>query len=268
MTQNDSKYIVISGLSKTFNSDSSRPIKAINSIDLTIEKNEIVCVLGPSGCGKSTLLNIIAGIIETTSGKVSVFGYSPVQAKSKITYIQQKPHLLPYRSVYSNAALGLELRNELNTSNLKRIKELLQFLGLTEFLSNYPSELSGGMQQRVALARTLAIKAPLVLCDEPLSSLDFENRMEIENFFWHECKNEGKTSIFVTHQIDSAVALADRIVVLSPRPGSVFEIITVNTELSKLSPRERREHPDFPEQYAATWRAIRESINHKGHEQI
>ncbi len=268
MILNDSKYIVISGLSKTFNSNSSRPIKAIDNINLTIKKNEIVCLLGPSGCGKSTLLNIIAGIIETTSGTISIFGFEPSQAKPKITYIQQKSHLLPYRSVYSNAALGLELRNELNIVNLRRIKELLEFLGLKEFLSNYPAELSGGMQQRVALARTLAIKAPLVLCDEPLSSLDFENRMEIENFFWHECKNDGKTSIFVTHQIDSAVALADRIVVLSPRPGSVFEIIKVNSEFSRLSPRLRREHQEFSELYATTWKAIRESINRKGHEQI
>lgn len=250
--------VVIDAISKRYGLDSVRSIEAIHDVTFSVERGEISCVLGPSGCGKSTLLNIIAGFVEPTSGSVTVFGRDHSDSALLTTYVQQSPQLLPYRRVLANAALGIELRKELSRETLRRVSQFLRVCGLNEFLSHYPNELSRGMQQRVALVRGLAVTAPLILCDEPLSSLDFDSRFEVEEFFWRECKGQERTSVFVTHQIDSAISLADRIVVLSPRPARVLQIIQVAAGLRALSPRERRQSREFLEFYSATESILRE----------
>ena len=253
--------ITVSNVSKIFNRDHYQQIIAIKGINLSVEKGEIVCILGRSGCGKSTFLNILAGLIPQTSGSISIFGKDISKAKSDITYIQQTPYLLPYRNVFTNAALGLELRNELSDGNLDKLENLLSFLGFDGFFNSYPAELSGGMRQRLALARTLSINAPIILCDEPFSSLDFDTRLEIENFFWNEIKQKERTSLFITHHIDSAVALADRVVIFTPRPAKVSEIITMSDEFKSMMPKQRRDREEFATYYSSIWKALQNAGN-------
>jgi len=254
--------IQANSLSKNFERDDRSYVEALKDITLSIDSGEIICILGRSGCGKSTFLNITAGLISQTSGSISIFGQSPHEAKNNITYIQQKPFLLPYRNVFANAALGLELKNELNEESITKLEEFLIFLGFKDFYSHYPSELSGGMQQRLAFARTFSIKASVVLCDEPFSSLDFDTRVELENFFWVTVKQKEQTSIFVTHQIDSAVAIADRIVIFTPRPGRISQIISLDDTLKLLPPNKRRDSDKFSNYYSSVWKALQDSNKH------
>lgn len=251
------KVVTAIGLSKIYQRQTLEPIEAIQDITLDVYNNEIVCILGPSGCGKSTLLNLIAGLQSPTTGTVFVCGKAPSESRAEVTYIQQSPQLLRYRSILANAALGLELRGQLNPLTLSKVRELLRFLGLKDFESSYPAELSGGMRQRVALARALAIETPLILCDEPLASLDFDSRLEIEEFFWSSNKTDGRASIFVTHNIDSAVALADRVIILSPRPAKIEAIINIDDCLREVSPLNRRESPLFAQYFSDIWHPLR-----------
>ena len=173
--------------------------------------------------------------------------------------MQQRAQLLPYRNVLQNATIGLELRDNLTTENIKKISELLGFLGLAEFSHYYPKELSGGMQQRVALARTLAVDSPLLLCDEPFISLDFNTRLELEDLFWQTIKAQNKTCVFVTHDIESAVALGDQIVVMSPRPGSIWRRIDIDKKIALTPPLDCRQSPLFSKYFSEVWQAIRQS---------
>ena len=254
------RYVVqVSALSKTYAGDNTAATEALRDIHLDVAEGEIVCIVGKSGCGKTTLLNIIAGILELTSGTVSIFGEAPAKVHSKISYIQQGAQLLPYRNVLQNTALELELRDNLTAETLKKLSDLLDFLGLGEFLYHYPGELSGGMQRKVTLARTLIVGSPLLLCDEPFISLDFSTRMEIEDMFWQTLKIENKTCVFVTHDIESAVALGDQIVVMSPRPGSIWQHIDVDEEIARTSPLVCRQSPLFSKYFSEIWEALRQS---------
>ena len=246
-------------LSKTYVADKTPPTEALRDINLDVSEGQIVCIVGKSGCGKTTLLNIIAGIVEPTSGEVSVFAEPPSKAHSKISYMPQGARLLPYRNVLQNAAISLELRDNLTPETIQKLTELLDFLGLGEFPDHYPTELSGGMQQRVVLARTLAVDASLLLCDEPFISLDFNTRLELEDLLWQTIKTENKTCVFITHDIESAVALGDHIVVMSPRPGSIWCSIDMDAEIAGASPVVRRRLPLFSQYFSEVWQALRES---------
>lgn len=254
------KYIVqVSALSKTYTGDNTVPTEALRNISLDVTEGEIVCIVGKSGCGKTTLLNIMAGIIEPTSGSVSVFGEPPSKTHSKVSYMRQRAKLLPYRNVFQNAAIGLELRDTLTPERIKKLTELLDFLGLAEFRNYYPQELSGGMQQRVVLARTLAVDTSLLLCDEPFISLDFNTRLELEDRLWQTIKTETKTCVFVTHDIESAVALGDQIIVMSPRPGAIWCSMDIADEIAGVSPVACRRLPLFSKYFSDVWQALRQS---------
>ena len=249
----------VSALSKTYAGDNIVLNEALRNIHLDVAEGEIVCIVGKSGCGKTTLLNIMAGIIEPTFGRVSVFGESPSKTHSKVSYMRQRAKLLPYRDIFQNAAIGLELRDTLTHDQINKLTELLDFLGLAEFRNYYPQELSGGMQRRVVLARTLAVDASLLLCDEPFISLDFNTRLELEVRLWQTIKTETKTCVFVTHDIESAVALGDRIIVMSPRPGSISRSIDIDKEMAVASPVTCRRLPLFSKYFSEVWQALRQS---------
>jgi len=218
-----SKIIEIKNVSKNFNTKEGE-ILAINDISLSIDKGEIVSIIGPSGCGKSTLLSIISGIYNNYSGEIIKDNHL------KIAYMLQNDALLPYLTIYENAILGLKIQNKINEDNLKYVDYLFKLYKLEEFKNNYPKSLSGGMKQRVALIRTLALKPDLLLLDEPFSALDQQSRLLISDDVYKIIKKEKKTVILITHNIEEAILFSDRIAVLSKRPSTINDIISINME--------------------------------------
>jgi len=219
--------LAIRDLTKVFVTGAGEPVPALNGISLTVEDEEFVCILGPSGCGKTTLLRIIAGLETPTSGTIQVDGEVLQGPSHRIGMIFQEYSLLPWRTVLENVAFGLEIQGKEREDRLGAAMQYLDLVGLGGFRDRHPYELSGGMRQRVAVARALAIEPTALLMDEPFGALDAQTRnlMQIElQEIW---KKTRKTILFVTHSVDEAVFLADRIVVLTERPGRVREIVPV-----------------------------------------
>jgi NitT/TauT family transport system ATP-binding protein len=217
----------IQDLSKVFVTGDGEPVSALEGINLTVEDGEFVCILGPSGCGKTTLLRIIAGLETPTSGTIRVDGEVLHGPSRRIGMIFQEYSLFPWRTVLENVAFGLEIQGKDRDERLALAEKYLELVGLGSFGNRYPYELSGGMRQRVAVARALAIEPTALLMDEPFGALDAQTRnlMQIElQEIW---KKTRKTILFVTHSVDEAVFLADWIVVLTERPGRVREIVPV-----------------------------------------
>jgi len=215
-------------VSMTYPSTRGRPpLRALEPVNLSIEKGEFICLVGPSGCGKTTLLKITAALLSPTQGKV-VFNGAPLNEPSRsIGVMFQKPVLLPWRTVEKNAYLPAEISGTMSSAVAERVAKVLTMVGLHDFATALPDQLSGGMQQRAAMARTLAYEPELMLMDEPFGALD-EFTRETMNLELSELTHQaGITSLFVTHNIPEAVFLADRVVVMSPRPGRVSGIVEV-----------------------------------------
>jgi NitT/TauT family transport system ATP-binding protein len=216
------------GLGKTF-STKGGDVVALEGVDLTVAEGEFVSLIGPSGCGKSTLLRLIADLDSATAGTLEVFGKVPAQARADQEYgiAFQQAGLLPWRTVAGNIALPLELHGFDKAARAERISELAELVGLTEFVDRYPDQLSGGMQQRVAIARALAEKPRLLLMDEPFGALDEMTRERLQGELSRIATDTGAAVVFVTHSIPEAVFLSDRVVVMSPRPGRITDVIDV-----------------------------------------
>jgi NitT/TauT family transport system ATP-binding protein len=199
-------------------------------LNFEIRLGEFVCILGPSGCGKSTSLRVIGGLLDITGGDVTVDGRSPHAAWSDIAFVFQSPRLVPWRTALGNVLLGSELRSGggERASRTARAKELLALVGLVKDAHKYPSMLSGGERQRVAIARALAVDPQIVLMDEPFSALDPNTRQRLRAEMERVWQTTGKTVVFVTHDVDEALQLADRIIVLSGKPTRVLEVVTVD----------------------------------------
>jgi NitT/TauT family transport system ATP-binding protein len=202
-----------------------RSVSALRSLTLSVADGEPIAIIGPSGCGKSTLLLGIAGLVAPDSGTLTVGGAPVTGPRLRPALILQDFGLLPWKTVFHNAALGLELRRVDVQERTQTVVDALERLGLAEFARAYPGELSGGMRQRLALARALALDADLLLMDEPLSALDALTREDLQNLLLVMWRQRGHTAILVTHSIEEAVYLGRRIVVLSPRPGRVAGIV-------------------------------------------
>ncbi len=213
---------------------------AIQDLSFAVEEGEFVAIIGPSGCGKSTILSLISGLIEPTSGTVSV-------PSNSVGYMLQRDHLFEWRNIYKNVTLGLEINKGLNESSSRYVKDLMQKYGLGEFERHYPSQLSGGMRQRVALIRTMATNPKLLLLDEPFSSLDYQTRLAVCDDVYRVIKSENKTAILVTHDISEAISMADRIIVLTKRPAHVK--VEHATGLLQPTPLKRREDKSFGKQF-------------------
>ena len=240
--------IEINGLRKKY-FDNKQEILAIDDITLNVKEGEFLVVVGPSGCGKSTLLNIIGGIDNKSAGKINL------HKDIKIGYMLQTDCLFSWLTILDNALLGLKLKGLLTAENIKYVKELLTTYGLAEFMDNYPSSLSGGMKQRVALIRTLALRPDVLLLDEPFSALDYQTRLMVADDVYKIIKKEKKTVIMITHDIGEACSIADRVVVLSDRPSKVKEVIDI-VMTDKSSPISNRKCPEFCTYYDMIWKEI------------
>ncbi len=222
--------VQVTGATKVFSVARGKQVVALEGIDLSVAPGEFVSLIGPSGCGKSTLLRLIADLDQPTSGTVSVFGKTARQARIDQDYgiAFQQAGLLPWRTVAGNIELPLELHRASTAARRMRVAELLALVGLSDFADRYPDQLSGGMQQRVAIARSLAESPELLLMDEPFGALDEMTRERMQNELVRICAETGAAVVFVTHSIPEAVFLSDRVVVMSPRPGRVREVIPVD----------------------------------------
>ena len=254
-----STHIDIKGVNKVFRTD-EREVVALKDIDLQIPHGQFVCLLGPSGCGKSTLLNAIAGFSLPTSGTLSADGQAITGPGPERGMVFQEYALFPWMTVEKNVAFGLEIKGVPKAQIDATVEQLLGMLSLSDFRTRYPKDLSGGMRQRVAIARVLALDSPILLMDEPFGALDALTRRNLQDELlrlWAELK---KTVIFVTHSIEEAIYLADRIVVMTYRPGTVKrdmlvdlprlrdpaapEFNTLKRELGQLVMEEQQRHHD------------------------
>ena len=235
----------VNNLSKNYYTKKNE-IKAINNLSFEVFSNEILAIVGPSGCGKSTLLSILANLEDKTSGEII--------KNNNITngYMLQTDSLFPWLTVLDNALLGLEINNIKTKENIDKTINLLKKYGLYEFKDSYPDNLSGGMRQRVALIRTLAINPDLILLDEPFSALDYQTRLFLSNDMYKIIKNEQKTAILITHNIEEAISMANRVIVLTKRPCDIKNIYEINLD-NNLNPIDNRKDPKFNYYFDLIW---------------
>ena len=220
-----STKVVVRGVSRAFSRKGAN-LEAVVGVDLEVKTGEFVCLLGPSGCGKSTLLNIIGGFLEPTAGTVTIDDAPVTGPHPRRVFILQEYGIFPWASVWDNVALGLTKRPKEERTRI--IAHYIDLVGLKGFETSFPAEISGGMQQRVAVARALAVSPDIVFMDEPLGALDSLTRLQMRREIHRIWKQEKLTILFVTHDVDEALQLGDRIVVMTPRPGTIREIVTVN----------------------------------------
>ncbi len=242
-------------ISKSYHSLQSETF-AIENISFEVEEGEFISIVGPSGCGKSTLLSIICGLVPATCGEILIMGKDVKDADADIGYMLQKDHLFEWRNIYSNVLLGLEIRHKLTEENKEYAYDLLCKYGLEEFGKHYPSELSGGMRQRAALIRTLALKPDILLLDEPFSALDYQTRLHVADEIGTIIKNEKKTAILVTHDISEAVSVSDRVIVLTQRPSTVKAVHDIEFDMPERTPLKSREAVEFKDYFNSIWKEL------------
>lgn len=233
---------------------------ALENIHIEIEKGDFISFLGPSGCGKTTLLSIIAGLIKPTSGEIKLEGtILEPNRDSSIGYMLQQDYLFPWKTIEENITLGLKLLNR--TKEYDKAISLLHDVGLVGVEKQFPSQLSGGMRQRAALARTLAVDPKILLLDEPFSALDYQTKLKLEDLVSDTLKTFGKTAILVTHDIGEAIAMSDKIYLFSAKPGRIFKVFDVPNELRELKPFIARNHPEYSILFQTIWKEL-ESLEH------
>lgn len=259
-TQSD-HAIEVTGVHRVFTAKKDRVV-ALADVDLTVAAGEFVSLIGPSGCGKSTLLRLVADLDSPTEGSVSVFGKSARRARLDQDYgiAFQQAGLLPWRTVSSNIELPLKLHGVGASERRARSKELLELVGLQDFAKHHPDQLSGGMQQRVAIARALAERPRLLLMDEPFGALDEITRERMQNELVRICAETGAAVLFVTHSIPEAVFLSDRVVVMSPRPGRIVDVVSA-TDGGMGSSHDRTDEVRDAEGFFHTVARVRELLH-------
>ena len=234
--------------------------KALSNISFDLMPGEFLAVVGPSGCGKSTLLNLICGMLPAEEGTILMNGIPPSPGDPRIGYMLQKDHLLEWRSIYRNILLGLEIRKEKTPEKLAYIEKMLDTYGLDKFRTARPSQLSGGMRQRAALIRTLSLKPELLLLDEPFSALDYQTRLNVSDDIGRILKKEQKTAILVTHDISEAISMADRVIILSPRPAIIRKIVPICFDLENRTPMASRNAPEFKSYFNLIWKELNHDV--------
>lgn len=231
-------------------------ILALENVNFDVAEGEFISIIGPSGCGKSTLLSIIAGLESKSSGEIYIENEKTENISSKIGYMLQRDCLLEWRTILSNVMFGLEIRGTNHKEDKEYVLDLLKKYNLYDFKDKYPSELSGGMRQRAALIRTLAIKPKILLLDEAFSALDYQTRIMVTNDIYSILKKENITAIIVTHDISEAISMSDMVLVLSKRPGTIKNIHEIDFEMENRNPLNCRENPKFSKYFNTLWREL------------
>lgn len=225
-------------------------VRALENISFHIMPGEFVSIVGPSGCGKSTLLSLITGLLQPESGTLHV------KENVAMGYMLQRDNLFEWRTVYSNILLGLEIQKKINPQSIEFVEKMIEDYGLSQFKDARPSQLSGGMRQRAALIRTLALRPEILLLDEPFSALDYQTRLEVSDDIGKIIKSEGKTAILVTHDISEAISMGDKVLVLSKRPATIKKIIPVNITQKDRTPFNTRFAPEFKDIFNEVWKEM------------
>lgn len=229
--------------------------KAIENVSFKLSEGEFISIVGPSGCGKTTILSMVSGLLKPTSGEIILDGEKVTKVSTNVGYMFQRDNLFEWLTVYQNILIGVKINHNKNCLTKEKLQELITKYGLSGFEKSKPSELSGGMRQRVSLIRTLAISPKLLLLDEPFSALDYQTRLAVQNDISSILKSEHKTAILVTHDISEAVAMSDRVIVLTKRPGKIKKVIHLKFDKS-LSPFERRNDPLFNKYFTMLWEEL------------
>lgn len=222
---------------------------AVENFSFSLENGEFISIVGPSGCGKSTILSILCGLESKSNGEIHV------SEDTSVGYMLQQDCLFEWKTIFENCLLGLEINHTLTEENKQYVLELLETYGLKDFINSYPSSLSGGMRQRVALIRTLATKPDILLLDEPFSALDYQTRLAVSDDVYQIIKKEKKSAIMVTHDLAEAISMSDRVVILTKRPAIIKNIHVIEME-NKSTPIANRKCKEFAEYYDKIWKEI------------
>ncbi len=242
------EIVSVNNLCQTFYSKEGE-LEVLKNINFSLNEGEILTLLGPSGSGKSTILNILTSLLKPTSGDVTING--------KIGYMFQKDHLLEWRNIMDNITIGLEIQKSKSEESIKFVERLLKTYDLWDFRNMYPKELSGGMRQRVALIRTLAVNPDILLLDEPFSALDYQTRILVCDDIYKIIKNENKSTILVTHDISEAISMSDKIAVLSKRPATIKSTYNIDLNLTEdRTPLSSRSAQNFKDYFNILWKEI------------
>lgn len=250
------KILEVKNISKKYQNKKDETL-ALQNVNFRVKKGEFVSIIGPSGCGKSTLLSIIAGLEEKSEGEIYIEGEKITGMSPKIGYMLQRDCLLEWRTIWSNVMFGLEVKGKKDENTVKYVENLLKKYELYDFKDKYPSELSGGMRQRAALIRTLAINPKILLLDEAFSALDYQTRIMVTNDIYSILRKENITALIVTHDISEAISMSDRVIVLSSRPGTVKDIHKIDFEIADRTPLNCRESPKFSKYFNTLWKELR-----------
>lgn len=249
------KGLRLEHIQKIYQDETSETL-AIQDFTYTFLPETFTSIIGPSGCGKSTLLSIIAGLEKPSSGTISFQGVPFDNRQFNIGYMLQKDYLLEWRSIYKNILFGLEIQGKRNEETIAYAIDLLKKYDLYSFRDKFPSQLSGGMRQRVALIRTLAINPDILLLDEAFSALDYQTRLNVTNDVYTILKNEKKITIMVTHDIPESISMSDHVIVLSGRPASIKKVFPIQFSLPNRTPLQCRENPSFGHYFDALWKEL------------
>ncbi len=231
--------------------------KALSHISFDVRDGEFFAVVGPSGCGKSTLLSLLCGLIEPEEGRIFIDGKARQDSGAVIGYMLQRDHLFEWRSILSNVSLGLEIQNRLDHKAKEELGKMLDTYGLSQFQDAKPGQLSGGMRQRAALIRTLALKPDILLLDEPFSALDYQTRLEVCDDISTIIRTQKKTAILITHDLSEAISVADRVLVLSSRPAKVRHVMEISFAPEFDRPLARRNAPEFSAYFNELWKTLK-----------
>ena len=259
---NPAKAIEVRDLTVRFGARSASPVLAVDRVSFSLDVGEFVSLVGPSGCGKTTILNLLTGLLnEPTEGDVRVLDRHPSPGNPDIAYMLARDSLLPWRTALGNAAYGMEIRDIPKAAREQRARDLLNRVGLADFVDRYPKALSHGMRQRCALARTFALDSPVFLMDEPFGALDAQTKLQLEDVLMDLWSANQRTVVFVTHDLAEAVALSDRVIVMGARPGRIVADVPIDLPRPRHV-RALQKDPRFHALYAQLWSLLEQGIGH------